>query len=206
MQVLFDHIRLDKAYEVDESLDREAFEALVSSFEEHRAASDLRVRLRLRRINDRNVIAEGRLTGEVAAPCARCLEPVSYPLDIEVLVTFIPEPSPHARSSKKVSDDDEDELELTADDLDVMTYSKGVIDLDALIRDSLLLELQPFPPCREADPARCADYAARIASLGEDAEERAAESAEPPIDPRWAGLLALKNKQTTDDDEGGSRD
>lgn len=193
VQVRFDHIRPTKPYEVDEVLDRDAFDAMVSGFEDHHAESELRVKLELRRINNRRVVVEGRLSGQVSGPCSRCLEPVPYALEVEVFVTFEPE------GAVVGSGADGEEIELSSDDLDVMTYRDGVIDLEELVRESLILELKPFPPCPESDPERCAEYARRIAELAEGVADEALsegdDGGERPIDPRWASLKALKTKQ-----------
>src|SRR5690606_12991859 len=121
-----------------EVLDRDAFDAMVSGFEDHHAESELRVKLELRRINNRRVVVEGRLSGQVSGPCSRCLEPVPYALEVEVFVTFEPE------GAVVGSGADGEEIELSSDDLDVMTYRDGVIDLEELVRESLILELKPF--------------------------------------------------------------
>ncbi len=143
----------------------------------HGASEPCRVRLTVDRYGDLLTIR-----GDVRAPmrfeCARCLAERSHPLDMAVKWTLVPAKSISAGMSE------EEELELTADDLDVSFYSGEEIDLGELVREAVLLELEPNPRCR-VDECEGDRYLSPPSEAPPSAE----------IDPRWAGLAALQAKK-----------
>jgi uncharacterized protein len=79
-----------------------------------------------------------------------------------------------------------EEVELTAEDLDVVTYSGETIALDDIVRDELVLEVPIVPLCSEDCPG-ISPPPARDAKQGE-----ASATEEAAIDPRLLPLLRLK--------------
>jgi len=119
-----------------------------------------------------------QLKGTVRAPlgfaCARCLKDLDGALDLELRWTLLPKS--HFEGSPE-------EQELTEDDLDVSFFEEDEIDLEALVREAILLELEPIPRC-SIDDCPEARYLA-------DAQSSALTNG---LDPRWAPLAALKDK------------
>jgi uncharacterized protein len=97
---------------------------------------------RLERSGD-DFLLRGRLTGGLLTSCARCLEPASLPLAVEVSVMYV-ERSEHLP-------EDEEALEAP----DVLAFEDGVIDLTAELRDEILLALPVSTVCREECVGLC---------------------------------------------------
>lgn len=80
------------------------------------------------------IIAQGRVTAHVIQACVVTGEGVSAGIDEEVALRFV---------------DDEgvagDEIELSADVLDVIPYAGGIIDLGEAAAETMALALDPFP-------------------------------------------------------------
>lgn len=89
------------------------------------------------------VLAQGRLTAEVVQSCVATGDPLPVSLDERFAVRFIPEPGAAAA--------EEDEIELAADDCDVMHYEGRSIDLGEAVAQTLLLSLDPYPRGPEAE-------------------------------------------------------
>ena len=111
----------------------------------------------------REVLVKGRAQAMVTMPCARTLEPVPVALDAEILLLLTaratPGPNaakagprqrksavPGAGTGRRESDDDDGASErLSAEQAARDEYSGETIELDAFVREHLLLELPLFP-------------------------------------------------------------
>ena len=113
------------------------------------------------------VRAEGRLTASVTQACVASGEPVPATVDDKVALLFLPEP-------KGTPDE---ELELSAEDLDVIFHDGREIDLGTAIADELSLALDPYPRSAGAEDA--------LKEAGVLSEEQAGP---------FAALAALKGK------------
>ena len=105
--------------------------------------------------------------------CRRCLESVTEPIELDLVVTFAPDGEGN-------------------DDADIYPITGDVIDVGDVVREELMLALPltPLcsPDCDGADPDR---FPTTTTIDITDA------SSEPAIDPRWAALSEL----TFDDEE-----
>ena len=115
------------------------------------------------------LIVEGTVGADWTGACRRCLEPTSGRLEARVEEVFERHPT------------EGETWPLTGDHL----------DLEPLVREAVLLAL-PLAPlcgpnCKGPDPER---FPATVE--GEVGDEEGDESAEPPRDPRWAALEALR--------------
>jgi len=135
--------------------------------------------LSLQRLDD-IILVRGSLAGPYGYTCARCLAERSEDLDLDVTWTLMP----HDKMLDEQTSPDE-EFELTTDDLDVSFFDSDEIDLGALMRELVLLELDPIPHC-EVDACEADGYLTAHSQAEPDEGER--------LDPRWAPLAALKQK------------
>jgi uncharacterized protein len=139
------------------------------------AGEDGELDVRLSKSNN-DVVVHGRITAKLRAPCARCLEQVTIPVDQAVSALMVP--------STKLKDPAANEYEFRSDEADTLPYDGETVVLDDLVRDELLLEIPMIPLCREDCPG-----------MG-DRPAQQAESAEKPVDPRLLPLLRLKQQTT----------
>lgn len=136
--------------------------------------SDVDLDLRLESVVE-GVLVSGTVRARVDAECARCLEPVSWDefADIQELFVYPPQDARGRRVGVEV-DDEEDAPPVIEDDL---------IDLEATVRDAVVLRLPIAPLCREDCPGLCVECGALLASDPGHRHE--------VQDPRWAALEAL---------------
>ena len=115
----------------------------------------------------------GKIDAEYFFDCARCLAERQRTLHLPIHWTLIPKTA--------FSDPDkETEVELTSDDLDTSFYEGEEIDLGALAREAVLLELPGIP--------RCADSEVCTKVLREPENDQPAKK---KLDPRWGPLQAM---------------
>ncbi len=125
---------------------------------------------------DNGVLAQGFLTGQVTLPCARCLEPVSFPLDVAVEEIFTP--TIDMLTGRAVTPEEEDRA-LWIDE-------HHILDLTEVLRQDVLLDVPMHVLCREDCRGLCP-------TCGENLNEGLC-NCEPEADPRWATLAELLKK------------
>ena len=124
------------------------------------------------------VLVTGSVRGTATGACVRCLDPVTE----EVAGTF-QELFVHADRHvhhDQVGDEDADEEHLVED---------GLIDLEPVVRDTVVPALPFQPVCRPDCPGLCSVCGQPLA---EDPEHQ-----HDQIDPRWAALSALAEPPPT---------
>jgi len=89
------------------------------------------------------LFAEGRLRAEVVQSCVASGEPLPASIDAAFLLRFVPEDSLDAA----------EEVELSEEDCDTLTYAGGAIDLGEAAAETLALALDPYPRGPDADAA-----------------------------------------------------
>ena len=117
------------------------------------------------------VVAEGTVSVPWVGECRRCLEPVLGTAEVAVREIFESRP------------------------VDGETYPLGseVLDLEPMVRDAALLALPLAPVCDVGCGGPAPDlFPTGAAATGDDAEDAVDE---PPRDPRWAALDALRPDQ-----------
>jgi len=94
--------------------------------------------------NGREILVHGRAKARLIAECGRCLK--GLPLDVaaEVGALYAPADAPRRPVAKTLEDDD---IEIEGDEPDLETYTGDKVEIDNLVRDSLLLELPMQPRC-----------------------------------------------------------
>lgn len=117
----------------------------------------------------------GKLEGRVPMVCARCLEGYVESVDR----TF-------SQILSRKTEGSEDEIQLNTSDLDRSELVGDTLDLQAIVREELVLSLPTKPLCKADCKGICA---------GCGAELNEAECTCPPVvDDRWAALAALKER------------
>lgn len=122
----------------------------------------------------------GTIKTEVELLCDRCLAPERAPLVVEFDTSFIPQ---------EVEAEKQESVELLTDDLGVSAYEGDAVDLDELVREQILLALPSRHLCREDCKGLCQKCGANL-----NESECSCEQGE--VDPRWAALADLKNRQS----------
>jgi uncharacterized protein len=149
-----------------------------------RAGGSLAVELVANLVGETTVRVRGHLEGAITYECGRCLEARTRALSIDPDFVLM------QRSQwADTYEEDEDEVELGADDMDVSVYEGEEINLAPLVREAILLELPTHPRC--PDELRQACDEAYRANVGEEALEELEDAA---MDQRWAPLKDIELK------------
>jgi uncharacterized metal-binding protein YceD (DUF177 family) len=90
------------------------------------------------------VRATGRVAASLEQHCVVTGEPVAAHVDEAFEIAFLPEPS---------ADDLPEEVELAAEDCDVVFHDGTAIDLGSAVADTLALSLDPYPRSASAEAA-----------------------------------------------------
>ena len=118
----------------------------------------------------------GRIEGNVALECSRCLAPYEFQEDeVFSLVLY-----PRAGAPS-------DEVELASKDLDVLYFSDPVVPLAPIAEERVQMALPMKPLCKT-------DCLGLCPMCGMDRNLTACACAPDTIDPRWEALKALKEK------------
>jgi uncharacterized protein len=130
--------------------------------------------IRLSRTN-RGILADVRLTTSLAGECARCLRPLTTPIDIRLEEEFLP--SLDLATGRPVATDDEPEaLRLT---------DHHEVDLEGPVRDAISLA-EPIAPLDRPDcPGLCM-------TCGLPLDEGTHDHPDDDWDPRMEALRAFK--------------
>jgi uncharacterized protein len=139
-----------------------------------RLAAPIAGRIRLARTN-RGILVEARLATELAGECARCLRPLTTPVEIVLDEEYLP--SLDIASGRPVATDDEpDALRLT---------DHHEVDLEPSIRDAISLA-EPIAPLDRPDcPGLCV-------VCGLPLDHGAHDHPTDDIDPRLEALRAFR--------------
>ncbi len=135
--------------------------------------SPLHLELKLESLHE-GVLASGSVTGTADGECARCLAPVSLPVEVEFAELFgypADEPFDH---------------QLDGD----------LLDLEPVVRDAVVLALPFQPEC--VDGCEDLELGPGISLITADAEQ------ERPTDSRWAALQGFTPDGSEDPAEAGS--
>ncbi|MCC7385007.1 MAG: DUF177 domain-containing protein [Deltaproteobacteria bacterium] len=202
---LYDLHRLPEEGEtIEEPLDREWLERALNddSADGVRllARAPGRARLTLTRIDpdapgDPVIRVESAISADLSTPCVRCLSDVQLQISNTGDTTLFPARPPAAategadaqlKTQPKKGGRSRPKVELKHQELDEVTYEGHEIDLAALVREALLLEVPMNPSC--ADEDACADRTRALI------HEAGAEGFGEHGDPRWAALRDLRDQ------------
>ena len=127
--------------------------------------ADVHLRLRLESVME-GVLVSGDLDVPVTGSCARCLEPIEDTLELGVQELFAYKGST---------------TEATSEEDEVRRIEGDFLDLEPLVRDTVVLSLPLAPVCSEDCAGLCVDCGQRLDDLPADHTHEV-------LDPRWAGL------------------
>ena len=142
--------------------------------------TDIELDFRLEAVME-GVLVSGEAQAELVGECVRCLEEVRDQVVADFQELFVYEESDTATHPQDGEDDDVSRLE------------GDLIDLEPLLRDTVVLTLPFQPLCRDDCPGLCTECGARLADdPGHQHDE--------PIDPRWSKLqgIGLEHDETND--------
>jgi uncharacterized protein len=112
------------------------------------------------------VLVSGTASAAVTGQCARCLDLLNDRLEVQLTELFAyPDTATDGTT-------DPDEVSRVID---------GLVDLEPVVRDAVLLALPQAPLCREDCPGLCPECGGKRADLGTDHRHET-------MDPRWAAL------------------
>ncbi len=137
------------------------------------AGTALELQVRLEAVVE-GILASGVAQARLAGECVRCLEPIEEVLEVDFQELY-------AFAESDVEDDEASRLQ------------GDLLDLEPVIRDSVVLALPFQPVCTDDCPGLCPRCGARLADDPDHQHEA-------PIDPRWAALAALRGDDLASDD------
>jgi len=120
----------------------------------------------------------GHLTARVKAECDRCLGLVELPIDSQFKLEYVTAEDYRAQQA----------VELTDEDLDLSVFDGDAIDIDELVTEEILLAVPDHVLCSGDCKGFCA-----VCGVNKNSAECGCEVTE--IDPRWAGLKKLINRE-----------
>ena len=115
------------------------------------------------------MLVTGEADADLEGECVRCLEPIEDTVHVDFQELFVY--------------DDPDTREID-DDEDVSRLEGDLLDLEPVLRDTVVLALPFQPLCREDCPGLCVECGARLADDPDHAHDA-------PVDPRWGALAQL---------------
>jgi uncharacterized protein len=92
-----------------------------------------------------DILVRGHLEGELGLACGRCLEPFAAPVETDFDLLLAPAPQGEGSA----------EEELSAEELDLDFYSGDTMDLEAIIREQIILMVPLKPLCQEDCQGLC---------------------------------------------------
>jgi uncharacterized protein len=128
--------------------------------------AEVALRLRLESVME-GVLVSGELDVPVEGSCARCLEPIEDTLHLDVQELYAYSGS----TTEETSEQDE-----------VRRVDGDYLDLEELVRDTIVLNLPLAPVCTDDCAGLCVDCGQRLDDLPPD-------HAHDIVDARWAGLV-----------------
>lgn len=138
--------------------------------------ADLSLEVTLTSVTE-GVYVTGRVSAPLTGECGRCLRPITDHIEVSIAELYAYE---HSTTDETT---EEDEVGRIHDEL---------IDLEPVVRDTLVLALPVNPVCR-------ADCRGLCPGCGVAWDELPADHGHTDTDPRWAALSALQDRDDTEE-------
>lgn len=158
--------------------------------------SPLTGNIKLLRIHS-GILVIGDLQILLEVTCNRCLEPVVMPVKFHFEESF--RPLTDVETGRFLMPDEFKGQQEELADAALLIDDHHILDASEVIRQNIWLAMPMYPGCVWQDPEACPNFALRLQELEDvqrDGEEEPASV--EGVDPRWAALLALRNR---DDEE-----
>jgi uncharacterized protein len=126
----------------------------------------------------RRVKVAGKITGHLQLECDRCLRPVDSAVETKFNREYVTTADYEAQHT----------VELSEDDLDLSVFDGALIDVDLLVREELLLAAPDQVLCKQNCQGICP-------TCGSDRNVTTCDCETVDVDPRWAGLKELVNRE-----------
>ncbi|WBL18573.1 YceD family protein [Citricoccus sp. NR2] len=133
--------------------------------------ADVDVELRLESVHE-GILVSGQVTADANGECSRCLDPLHETLVVPVQELFLYEPE--------------------GDEEDQPLVQRDTVDVEPVVRDSVVPSLPFQPVCRDDCQGLCGQCGIRLDEAPEGHHHE-------QVDPRWAALAAFASEQDTDD-------
>jgi uncharacterized protein len=130
---------------------------------------------------DEMIVVEGVVTTVVRLQCCRCLQEFEQSLDIPFSLTF-------ERHDPQMEVEEEEEVELQAEDLGVLSFEGDEIDLSESIQEQVVMALPIKPLCHEGCRGLCSQ-------CGADLNEGDCGCREKVMEGKFAALKNFKVKK-----------
>lgn len=128
------------------------------------------------------VLITGEVVADATGACVRCLDDVTYPVDVHFQELFVyADRAAHHRENG--GEDDEELHELVGD----------FADIEPVLRDAVVPSLPFQPVCQPDCPGLCSECGARLADDPDHHHEA--------IDPRWSALANLADSDSAQDEK-----
>jgi len=188
LTVYLEDIR-DKELVLTGAADAEMLELLLERLEGERVTLEGPVNYRFRIVRAYDMIeVDGVVQTEVGLTCSRCLGQYSAPLNEAFSLTY-------AETLPRIEDEsDEEEVELTADELGVVLLDGESFDLTEPLLENLLVALPLQPLCHEGCKGLCPH-------CGTDLNLASCQCEAPQFDTRFSALKNFKIGSSGDADE-----
>ncbi len=141
---------------------------------------------------DQRFRLRGRVQATLELTCGRCAEPFAWPVDTEVDLTYVPQPSGDARAA-------DPDVELSDEDLTTAYYRDHVIDFGEMLREQFYLAMPMRPLCSDDCKGLCPHCGTNlnVATCACDVRWQ---------DSRLAGLQSLLRNPSQPGSSGSSKD
>jgi len=184
-QLLKEPIGATRTYQLDESL--------IGLDPELIPLSPLTGTLRLLRTHS-GVLATGQFAATVQVDCGRCLEPIPAEIEISFEESF--RPLTEVTTGRFLLPDEFEGQAEELEDFALLINDHHILDISEVLRQSTWLAMPMIPRCPFGDPENCPNFAERLSEMAEVHADWDDKDDQPAVDPRWAALLALQERNT----------
>ncbi|NYG56415.1 uncharacterized protein BJ989_002719 [Nocardioides perillae] len=132
--------------------------------------SPVELDLRLEAVME-GVLVSGTASAGLVGECVRCLQDLTDEVSVDLQELYL-----YDDGDRRPADEEDDGVGRLEGDL---------VDLEPLLRDAVVLALPFQPLCEDDCPGLCPECGARLADDPDHTHDA-------PVDPRWAGLAALR--------------
>lgn len=140
----------ENEWNVDEQVNASLLPLLAETIHDGSATFTQPVRVRIHATwSGESILIDGALQTAVRLVCSRCLEPFEHAIDAVFTATAI------AKNEAFADHRSADDIELSADEMDVIFYGGDSIDLSEEVAQQIIMSLPYKPLCQDACKGLC---------------------------------------------------